>query len=102
MKYGRRFKYYRQKCGLTQSEAACKIGIKGYQLGNYETDRSEPSLSILVKMSDLYNVSVDNLLGVRKKYNINVDTEIDNAYSKIDLDEFKSALDDFIKDFQNR
>ena len=63
MDFGKSFKHYRQKAGLTQKEAADLIGIKDYQLGNYETNRSQPSLEILVKMSKVYLVSVDKMLG---------------------------------------
>ena len=48
--------------GFTQKAAADLIGINDYQLGNYETNRSEPSLEILKKMSQAYCVSIDKLL----------------------------------------
>ena len=63
MNLGKRFKRYRQKVGLTQKEAAERIGINSYQLGNYETNRSEPSIAILKGMSKIYKVSVDELIG---------------------------------------
>lgn len=63
MDFGKSFKFYRQKAGLTQKEAADKIGVKDYQLGNYETNRSQPSLEILKKMSKVYIVSIDKMLG---------------------------------------
>jgi len=63
MDFGKSFKFYRQKAGLTQKEAATKIGVKDYQLGNYETNRSQPSLEILKKMSKVYLVSIDKMLG---------------------------------------
>ena len=63
MDFGKRFKFYRQKADLTQKEAAEKLGIKDYQLANYETDRSQPTLEILKKMSKVYLVSIDRLLG---------------------------------------
>ena len=63
MDFGKSFKFYRQKAGLTQKEAAEKIGVKDYQLGNYETNRSQPSLEILKKMSKVYIVSIDKMLG---------------------------------------
>jgi len=63
MNFGKSFKFYRQKTGLTQKEAADKIGVKDYQLGNYETNRSQPSLEILKKMSKVYFVSIDKMLG---------------------------------------
>ena len=63
MDFGKSFKFYRQKAGLTQKEAAEKIGVKDYQLGNYETNRSQPSLEILKKMSKVYIASIDKMLG---------------------------------------
>lgn len=62
MDFGKSFKFYRQKANLTQKEAADKIGVKDYQLANYETNRSQPSLEILKKMSKVYLVSIDKML----------------------------------------
>lgn len=66
MDIGRRFKLYRERSGLSQKEAAQALGIKPYQIANYETNRSEPNIETLKKMSKLYHVSLDNLLGNTK------------------------------------
>ena len=50
MDLGKRFKFYREKAGLRQNKAAELIGVKNYQLGNYETNRSEPSIDVLKRM----------------------------------------------------
>lgn len=63
MDLGKRFKRYREKNDLTQVAAADLIGVKYYQLGNYETNRSEPSINTLKKMSEVYGVSIDTLVG---------------------------------------
>ena len=63
MDYGKSFKFYRKRAKLTQKKAANLIGINPYQLGNYETNRSEPSLEILKKMSKAYLISIDKMLG---------------------------------------
>ena len=63
MDFGKSFKFYRERANLTQKEAAEKIGINDYQLGNYETNRSQPSLEVLKKMSQVYLVSIDKMLG---------------------------------------
>ena len=94
MNLGYRFQKYRRRVGLSQKEAAEKIGINNYQLGNYETNRSEPSIAILKKMAALYNVSIDTLVGFNKLTK--------NAYSldegpKIDVDELKALLDEIAK-----
>lgn len=63
MNIGKRFKLYRQRMQLTQSEAAEQIGVKSYQLANYESNRSEPSIKVLLAMSKVYKISIDQLLG---------------------------------------
>lgn len=62
MNCGKNMKYFRVKAGLSQKEAASRLGINYYQLCNYEINRSEPNLDTLVNMSYLYNVSVDTLI----------------------------------------
>ena len=66
MDIGRRFKLYRERSELSQKEAAKELGVKPYQLANYETNRSEPNIATLKKMSKLYHVSIDTLLGNTK------------------------------------
>ena len=67
MNIGKRFSLYRRRMRLTQKEAAKLIGVKSYQLANYESNRSEPSLKTLIAMSKAYHVSTDQLLGVTRK-----------------------------------
>ncbi len=62
MNLGLRFKRFRERKGLSQKEAAELIGINGYQLANYETNRSEPSIDILKRMSRAYGTTIDNLV----------------------------------------
>ena len=49
--------------GLTQGQVAiyCDITEKAYQ--NYELMTREPKLEILVRIADLYKVSLDYLVG---------------------------------------
>ena len=84
MDFGKSFKFYRQRANLTQKEAADLIGVKDYQLGNYETNRSEPSLAILKKMSKVYFVSIDKLLG---------NNMFQNKYQKEQPEEEKQYVD---------
>lgn len=95
MNLGKRFKYYRQKAKLTQKEAAELIGVKDYQLGNYETNRSEPKLSVLMKMSQTYRVSIDKMLNnnwLKKAMPSILD---DDDY--IDIEELKEQLNSIVE-----
>ena len=53
----------RIKSGLSQKEVALTLGIKGPSVSLWETGDTFPSVENLIKLADLYNVSVDELLG---------------------------------------
>lgn len=94
MDYGKSFKHYRQNAKLTQKEAAKLIGINDYQLGNYETNRSEPSIDILKKMSKVYGVSIDKMIGnsiLKNKYSTDA---AEDDY--IDMDSLLKNLNDIV------
>lgn len=95
MNLGKRFKKYRQKVGLTQKEAAELIGINSYQLGNYETNRSEPSIAILKGMSKAYKVSVDDLIGNNIK-------EIPEKSQSDDYLRIEKAIKEFMEFYESK
>jgi transcriptional regulator with XRE-family HTH domain len=59
---GQNLKYLRKLRGLTQEEFAAKIHIKRSLLGAYEEERAEPRIDVLETVSDLFKVSLDDLL----------------------------------------
>lgn len=97
MDFGKSFKFYRQRANLTQKEAADLIGVKDYQLGNYETNRSEPSLAILKKMSKAYNVSIDKLLGNNMFQNKYQKDRPDEEKQYIDIQEVLKNLTEYVE-----
>ena len=56
-------KKYREAAGLKQTELAEKIGISTVTLSRYENDGREPRATDLLKMSELFGCTVDELLG---------------------------------------
>lgn len=100
MDFGKSFKFYRQKAGLTQKEAADKIGVKDYQLGNYETNRSQPSLEILKKMSKVYLVSIDKMLGNNLLANKLAGENDQDDY--VDIDELLKNLNKVVSKIDNK
>ena len=93
MNVGLRFKRIRENRGYTLKEAAELIGIKYYQLGNYETNRSEPNIVTLKKMSEIYKTSIDNLVGNTKivKNAIN-EGYLDKEDEVVDIKELAKSL----------
>ena len=66
-----RLKQCRKEKGLTQREVAiyCDITEKTYQ--NYELMTREPKVEILLKIADVFEVSLDYLLGRTEKKQVN-------------------------------
>ncbi|WP_420581079.1 XRE family transcriptional regulator [Reichenbachiella sp.] len=55
-------KFLRKKFGYTQETFAEAIGIKRSLVGAYEEGRADPRLNNLLRMSEVFNVSVDTLI----------------------------------------
>ena len=58
-----RLKNLRIKKGLYQKDVAAVLGVDRTTYVKYENGDSEPSYDVLSKLADLFNVSVDYLLG---------------------------------------
>lgn len=54
----------RKEKGLTQTELAKKIGMSQTNYSYYETNDIMPSTDILIKLADIYGITLDKLLGV--------------------------------------
>lgn len=61
--FGERLKELRKKSGYTQAEAAEALGIPRGSYANYETSNRAPSRDVIIKISELFCVSTDYLLG---------------------------------------
>lgn len=63
MNFGNILKKIRQDNNLTQEELAKKIDTSRSNIANYENNKNMPSVDILDKLSKMFNVSIDYLLG---------------------------------------
>lgn len=95
MNFGNILKKIRQDNNLTQEELAKKIDTSRSNIANYENNKNMPSVDILDKLSKMFNVSIDYLLG---KSDIRNPEEIDN--SKINV-AFSSGYDGLNETNQN-
>jgi transcriptional regulator with XRE-family HTH domain len=59
---GQNLKYLRKLRGWTQEEFSAKLGIKRSLLGAYEEERADPRLDVLESISEIFKVSLDELL----------------------------------------
>lgn len=58
-----RLRECRKKSGYTQFEAAIYADITEMAYGNYERATKMPKLDILIRIADVYKVSLDYLVG---------------------------------------
>lgn len=58
-----RLKYYRMKYEKTQEQIAKELGISQSTYGNYEAGNRKPDIETIAKIADIYETSVDNILG---------------------------------------
>ncbi len=58
-----RLKELRERIGLTQRDLGKIVGISDTTVSSYETGDSSPSIKVLIKLADYFNVSVDFLIG---------------------------------------
>jgi len=59
---GGKIKKSRTDAKITQEQTAQALGISRQTISNWENERSYPNIVSVLKMSDLYSVSLDYLL----------------------------------------
>ncbi len=62
MDFGKRLKMIRKLHNVTQQELADTLNISRSTIAGYETKGKEPDYATLIRISDYFNISVDNLL----------------------------------------
>lgn len=63
VKLGERLLALRKQNGLTQAEVADTLGLSLSAHNRYEYGKREPTASVLIRMADLYGVTIDYLVG---------------------------------------
>ena len=90
---GNRIKLLRKEFNMTQTDLASRLNLTKSNISKYENGIVEPSLDILRSMSDLFEVSVDYLLG---RTNVRNHPETFAAHTDEDMsDEAKAELENF-------
>ena len=63
---GKRIMAERKKLGLTQDKLAETLGVTAQAVSKWENDQSCPDITMLPRLSALFGITVDELLGVAK------------------------------------
>lgn len=70
-------KKLRTACGITQVELAKALGVTKQSVSNWENDNIQPSIDMLIRLAEFFQVSTDYMLGLDTKDTIDV-TELTN------------------------
>ena len=98
-----RIKLLREEFNYTQQDLADKLKCSKSVIGLYENETRKPSMEVLLKLSEIFNCSIDYILC---KTNIrNIEDDFKFAYHKetegLSEDEIKEALE-FYKLVKNK
>ena len=63
LNYGEALKEQREKLGLSQSMVAKQINTSHQNISRWESGKILPSIDFCVKLADLYEISLDELVG---------------------------------------
>ncbi|QMV43213.1 helix-turn-helix domain-containing protein [Cohnella cholangitidis] len=85
MNIGSRLAFLRDQRGLTQEELASSLGISRAALSHYEKNRREPDTETLGKVADLFQVSIDYLVGRTSQSNVTLDPEVRQFSDRLEL-----------------
>lgn len=72
MDFGRILKELRKKNNLTQQQLADRIGVTKSVISFYELRERAPSPEVLIKLSYIFHVNTDYLLGIERVKTIDV------------------------------
>ncbi len=65
-KIAENIKFYRKQLGLTQGQLAEKLNGKASLVSNYENGYSVPDIFTLTKLADIFDITLDELIGRKK------------------------------------
>lgn len=96
--FAKRLKNLREIKGYNQERLAKLLGLSSSTIGMYEQSRRQPDNDTLVKIAELFDVSVDYLLGktevkdINKPYSDEIEKAIFNKIKELSTDEKKAIL----------
>lgn len=85
-------KSLRKAFNLSQVELAKKLSVTKQTISNWENDNIQPSIDMLVKLSDCFNVTTDYLLGRSDSTSVST-----NGLTNVQIAHISQIIDDLRK-----
>ena len=96
--FGKRLKKLREELGLTQEELGKKLNLVKSNVSMYENGTRIPNAETLEQLSQLFDASIDYLLGksevknIAKPYNDELEKTLYNKTKELNTEEKKAIL----------
>ncbi|WP_297630753.1 helix-turn-helix transcriptional regulator [uncultured Clostridium sp.] len=98
MSIAERLRYFRERSGYSQEDLAKKLNISRQSISKWELGKSTPDINYIIQMSEIYDVSLDELLKGEEKKGEVINSEIKEK----DLSIIKKGFLYYKKDFKYR
>lgn len=79
MEIEKKLKNARIRAGLTQEQVAEKVMVSRQTISNWENGKSLPDIVSIIKLSDLFQISIDDLLKSDKKMTDKIEKDVKAA-----------------------
>ncbi len=91
--FGERIKELRVSLGLNQVEFGRKLPVSKQSVSNWENENILPSIDMLIKICNTYNVSADYLLGIEHERKLDTSSLTAKQIAHIQkiIDDIKNA-----------
>ena len=76
MSFGKRIVELRKQNNMTQTDLGNQLNISAQAISKCERDLAEPDLATLKKMAEIFNMSVDEMLDIKKDEPANLEDEL--------------------------
>ena len=83
MEIGKKIKEQREQKNWSQDDLAEILNISRQSISKWELNKVYPSIDMLIKMSDLFDISLDELIKGDKQLNIQLLKHISNLFQMI-------------------
>lgn len=88
--FAKNLKKYRKKKNLSQEKLGKSLNYGSTAIANYESGRNEPSFDSLIKLAEILDITIDELLGVKLK---SEEKQLLSAFKKLNNEKKKTILD---------
>ena len=91
--FGEQIKSLRMCKGLNQVELAKIFGVTKQSVSNWENENIMPSVDMLIKIANFFNVSTDYLLGLTEQHALNTD-----GLSELQIAHIQAIINDILQE----